>query len=52
LLDPTAVGRLVDEHMSRAADRSHALWTLLVLVVWHDEVVTGARPPAALAAGA
>jgi asparagine synthase (glutamine-hydrolysing) len=51
LLDPAAVGRLVDEHMSRRMDRSHALWTLLVLVVWHDEVVSGARPTAALAAG-
>jgi asparagine synthase (glutamine-hydrolysing) len=52
LLDPAAVGRLVHEHMTRQADRSHALWTLLVLVVWHDEVVSGVRPPAALAAGA
>src|SRR2546428_10733809 len=52
LLDPTAVGRLLDEHMTRRADRSHALWTLLVLVVWHDEVVSGVRPPAALAARA
>ena len=52
LFDPAAVGRLVDEHMTRKADRSHALWTLLVLVVWHDEVVSGIRPPAALAAAA
>jgi asparagine synthase (glutamine-hydrolysing) len=52
LLDPAAVGRLVDEHMTRQKDRSHALWTLLVLVCWHDEVVGGIRPPAALAAGA
>ena len=52
LLDPEAVTRLLDEHMTRRNDRSHALWTLLVLVCWHDEVVGGARPPAALAAGA
>jgi asparagine synthase (glutamine-hydrolysing) len=50
LLDPVAVTRMVDEHMSRRADRSHALWALLVLTVWHDEVLTGARPPAGLAA--
>jgi hypothetical protein len=41
---------MVDEHMSRRADRSHALWALLVLTVWHDEVLTGVRPPAELAA--
>jgi asparagine synthase (glutamine-hydrolysing) len=52
LLDPRAVGRLLDEHLTRKADRNHALWTLLVLVVWHDEVVRGVRPPADLAAAA
>jgi hypothetical protein len=41
---------MVDEHMSRRADRSHALWALLVLTVWHDEVLTGVRPPAERAA--
>ncbi len=50
LLDPAAVTRMVDEHMSRRADRSHALWALLVLTVWHDEVLTGVRPPAGLTA--
>ncbi len=52
LLDPAAVGRLLDEHLARRADWSHAIWTLLVLVVWHDEVLHGMQPPAALAAGA
>jgi asparagine synthase (glutamine-hydrolysing) len=51
LLDPAAVGRLLDEHMTRQNDHSHALWTLLVLTVWHDEVVNGVRPAASLAAG-
>jgi asparagine synthase (glutamine-hydrolysing) len=52
LLDPTAVGRLLDEHVTRRADRSHALWTLLVLSVWHDEVLHATRPaPVAAAAG-
>ena len=50
LLDPVAVGRMLDEHLSRRADRSHALWALLVLTVWHDEVLTGVRPPAGLTA--
>jgi len=52
LLDPAAVGRLVDEHLARRADRSHAIWTLLVLVAWHDEVLRGAQHPTPLAAGA
>jgi asparagine synthase (glutamine-hydrolysing) len=39
LLDPGAVGRLLDDHLSRRADRSHAIWTLLVLSVWQDEVL-------------
>jgi asparagine synthase (glutamine-hydrolysing) len=39
LLDPRAVGRLLDEHLTRKADRNHALWTLLVLVVWHGACV-------------
>ena len=41
LLDGAAVGRLLDEHLARRADWSHAIWTLLVLTVWHDEVLRG-----------
>jgi asparagine synthase (glutamine-hydrolysing) len=52
LLDPAAVGRLLDAHLARRADHSHALWTLLVLAVWHDEVLHAARPAAAYAAAA
>jgi asparagine synthase (glutamine-hydrolysing) len=47
LLDPAAVGRLLQQHVSRQADWSHALWTLLVLVVWHDEVLRAPRPTVA-----
>jgi len=50
LLDPDAVGRLVHEHTRRVADRSHALWALLALTVWHDEVLGGVRPRAGAAA--
>jgi len=52
LLDPTAVRHLVDEHMTRVVDRSREIWALLFLVVWHDEVLHGARPTAAPAAPA
>jgi asparagine synthase (glutamine-hydrolysing) len=51
LLDPKAVERLLREHQTRQADHSHALWTLLVLVVWHDEVLHGLTPPAEARAG-
>ncbi len=50
LLDPDAVGRLLDQHQRCEADRSHAIWTLLVLVVWHDEVLRGTDRPAMPAA--
>jgi asparagine synthase (glutamine-hydrolysing) len=50
LLDPRAVTALLDDHGARRADRSHALWTLLVLVVWHDEVLHGDRGPTVMAA--
>ncbi len=46
LLDPEAVNRLLRAHLAREADHSHALWTLLTLVVWHDEVLHGVRPAA------
>jgi len=52
LLDAVSVDRLVDGHLARRADHSHAIWTLLVLVVWHDEVLRGTHRPAALALGA
>jgi asparagine synthase (glutamine-hydrolysing) len=52
LLDPAGVARMLDEHVGRRADHSHALWTLLSLVVWHDEVLHGQRPAPAFAAAA
>jgi asparagine synthase (glutamine-hydrolysing) len=52
LFEPRAVTRLIDEHASRAADHSRALWTLLVLSVWTDEVLGTTRPAAARAAAA
>lgn len=49
LLDPVAVERLVRQHTSLQADHSRAIWTLLMLVVWYDEVLRGTRQPAAVA---
>jgi asparagine synthase (glutamine-hydrolysing) len=51
LFDPRAVGRLVEEHVGHVADHSRALWTLLVLSTWMDDVVGASRPAAARAAG-
>jgi asparagine synthase (glutamine-hydrolysing) len=47
LLDPDAVGRLVSDHVRRRADHSRAIWALLFLTVWHDEVLHGSWVPAA-----
>jgi asparagine synthase (glutamine-hydrolysing) len=52
LFHPPAVTRLIDEHAARTADHSRALWTLLVLSAWHDDVLATTRPAAARAAGA
>ncbi len=46
LFDPRAVARLLAEHGARRADHSRAIWALLVLSVWHDEVLRGVRPAA------
>lgn len=51
LFDPTAVEKLVAEHVTRRVDHSRAIWTLLVLSVWYDEVLTAAQPPSARVAG-
>ncbi|MGH7895317.1 MAG: asparagine synthase (glutamine-hydrolyzing) [Candidatus Binatia bacterium] len=52
LFDPRAVTRLVDEHVGHLADHSRALWTLLVLSAWMDDMLGVARPAAARAARA
>lgn len=36
LLRPEAVHRLVSEHLSGQRDHGHALWTLMMLEVWHQ----------------
>ena len=52
LLDPAAVQRLVDEHTTKQVDHSRAIWTLLVLAVWHDEMLGSTRSAMRVAAGA
>jgi hypothetical protein len=34
VLDPTAVGRLVTEHLAGAHDHARVLWSLLVFESW------------------
>jgi asparagine synthase (glutamine-hydrolysing) len=50
LLDGEAVNRLVDEHQSRSADRSRALWTVLALVLWYRHQALGRERESAAAA--
>jgi asparagine synthase (glutamine-hydrolysing) len=51
LFDPQAVERLMREHVTRVMDHSRALWTLLVLAVWMDDVMGAGRPAAVRVAG-
>jgi asparagine synthase (glutamine-hydrolysing) len=51
LFDPAAVSRLVSDHVTRRVDHSRAIWTLLVLSVWYDEVLTAPQPSSARVAG-
>jgi asparagine synthase (glutamine-hydrolysing) len=52
LFDPGAVARLVQEHQTRTVDHSRALWTLLVLSVWMDEMLGVRHAAPVRAAGA
>ena len=52
--DPREVRRILDLHLERQADFAFPLWNLLMLELWHREMVDGsAQPiPASQAAGA
>jgi asparagine synthase (glutamine-hydrolysing) len=39
LFKPAAIERLVADHLARRRDFSRAIWTLLVLSVWQDELL-------------
>jgi asparagine synthase (glutamine-hydrolysing) len=45
LVAPSAVGRLVDQHLARRADHKRLLYALLELAVWHGAFVEGAPAP-------
>src|SRR5215831_17846505 len=46
LFKPAAVERLISDHLARRIDFSRAIWSILVLSVWQDEVLRD-TPPAA-----
>ena len=52
LFRPAAVERLVADHLARRGDFSRAIWTLLVLSVWQDEVLRAVPSASRRAAGA
>jgi asparagine synthase (glutamine-hydrolysing) len=48
VLDPTAVGDMVEAHLAGRAERSRTIWTLLSLQMWAERQVgarTGTPPP-------
>ena len=45
-LNPPAVEGIVSEHLSGAVDHGRAIWTILMLELWHREVVDGRGVPA------
>jgi asparagine synthase (glutamine-hydrolysing) len=44
LFKTPAVERLVSDHLARRLDHSRAIWTLLVLSVWQDEMLRDVPP--------
>jgi asparagine synthase (glutamine-hydrolysing) len=52
LFEPAAVDRLVQDHLAKRADHSRAIWTLLVLSVWQDEMLRDLPPVSQRLAGA
>src|SRR3954451_15055818 len=49
LLQPTAVRRVLDEHIAGRADLSRQLWGLLSLTLWYERHVEGVTRDASLA---
>ena len=45
LIDRAAVGRMLDEHRTGAADHSRRLWTVLIFMLWHAIFVEGSVVP-------
>ena len=51
LFDPSAVRRLVEEHVSCRWDHSYRLWSLLVLEMWQRTFLDPPTPPTACLTG-
>ena len=45
-LDPPAIKTVVSEHLSGSVDHGRAIWTMLMLELWHREVVDTQAAPA------
>jgi asparagine synthase (glutamine-hydrolysing) len=48
---PDEVRRAVHQHLKCQADHSFPLWSLLMLELWHREMIDGGPEPAAVTAG-
>jgi asparagine synthase (glutamine-hydrolysing) len=48
VLEPAAVGRVLDEHVAGRADRSRQLWGLLAFTLWYEHHVEGIARDVAL----
>ncbi|MBI2835596.1 MAG: asparagine synthase (glutamine-hydrolyzing) [Acidobacteria bacterium] len=46
--EPVAVRRLVDDHLDQRADHGFQLWNLLMLELWHQELVDAMHRPATM----
>jgi asparagine synthase (glutamine-hydrolysing) len=49
-LDPTAVARVLDDHVAGRDDLSRQIWGLLAFTLWHERHVEGVRRDVALEA--
>jgi asparagine synthase (glutamine-hydrolysing) len=49
--DPAVVAEMVREHLERRADHSFQLWNLLMLELWHREMLEARPAPVGAAAG-
>jgi asparagine synthase (glutamine-hydrolysing) len=44
-LEPAAVRKLVDDHLAQRANHSARLWSLLMLELWHRDVLSATSAP-------
>jgi asparagine synthase (glutamine-hydrolysing) len=41
ILNPVAVGQILEQHFSGEAENSHKIWCLLTLVLWWQKFING-----------